>query len=271
MSLDRLCSYFGLTSVPFGKGLAPSALFRSAAHQEAVARLAWCTEEQGLAVVTGEVGCGKTVAARAAVAGLDPSRTQVVYCPNPTVGGNGVLSLVVSALGGTPRLYRSALVPQAAEALACAEAERGRRVLVAIDEAHLLAQDQLEDLRMLTNADMDSRSPAAIWLIGQPTLRRRLRQTTMAALDQRVSLRVHMEGMDLKETLGYVRHHLSLVGRTDAVFSDDAVAVICHAARGLPRAVNNLALQALVATFAAGKGVVDETAAKMAVVEVTGE
>jgi len=80
-----------------------------------------------------------------------------------------------------------------------------------------------------------------------------------------------MEGMDLAETLAYIRHHVGLGGRSDPLFSDDAVAVIHHAGRGLPRAVNNLALQALVATFAADKSIVDEAAAKMAVVEVTGE
>jgi type II secretory pathway predicted ATPase ExeA len=271
VSVDRLCTYYGFTAMPFGRDLPPSSLFRSAAHAEAVARLTWCVAERGLATLTGEVGCGKTVAARATVAGLDPSRTQVIYCGNPTVGGRGILSLVVTALGGVPRFHRAALVPQAAEALATAEAERGRRVLVLVDESHLLDPEQLEDLRMLTNAELDSRSPAAMVLIGQPTLRRRLHQGTMAALDQRVTLRVHMEGMDLAETVAYVRHHLGLVGRSDPLFSDDALAVVHHAARGLPRAVNNLAIQALVATFAQDKAIVDESAAKMAVVEVTGE
>jgi type II secretory pathway predicted ATPase ExeA len=271
MTIEKLCSYYGFTKMPFGRDLAPQALFRSAAHQEAVARLSWCIDEHGLGVLTGEVGCGKTAAARAAVASLDPSRTQVIYCPNPTIGGRGILSLVVAALGGVPRFHRSALVPQAAEALATAEAERGRRVLVICDESHLLETEQLEDLRMITNAEMDSRSPAAVVLIGQPTLRRRLHQGALAALDQRVSLRVHMEGMVLAETIGYLRHHLGAVGRSDTVFSDDAAAVIHHAGRGLPRAVNNLALQALVATFAADKAIVDESAAKMAVVEVNGE
>jgi type II secretory pathway predicted ATPase ExeA len=205
------------------------------------------------------------------MAGLEPSRHQVIYCPNPTVGGRGILSLVVAALGGAPRFHRAALIPQAAEALAVAETERGRRVTLIIDESHLLDLDQLEDLRMITNADMDSRSTAAVILIGQPILRRRLRQGTMAALDQRISLRVHMDGMDLAETVAYTRHHLGLVGRSDPLFSDDAVAVVHHASRGLPRAVNNLALQALVATFAADKAIVDESAAKMAVVEVSGE
>ncbi len=271
MSVDRLCAYYGFTKLPFGRNLAPASLFRSAAHSEAVARLSWCVTERGLATLTGEVGCGKTVAVRATVAALEPSRHQVIYCANPIVGGRGILALVVAALGGVPRFHRAALVPQAADALATAEAERGRRVVIVIDESHLLDPDQLEDVRMLTNAELDSRSPAAVILVGQPTLRRRLHQGTMAALDQRITLRVHMDGMDLAETLAYIRHHLGLVGRSDPLFSDDAVAVIHHASRGLPRAVNNLALQALVATFAADKAIVDEAAAKMAVVEVTGE
>jgi type II secretory pathway predicted ATPase ExeA len=144
-------------------------------------------------------------------------------------------------------------------------------VLVAIDEAHLLDGDQLEDLRMLTNDALDSRSAAAMVLIGQPTLRRRLRQGAFAAIDQRIALRIHIEGLDPSETTAYVRHHLSLVGRADPLFSDDAIAVIHHASRGLPRAVNNLALQGLIATFAADKAIVDQTAAKMAVVEVAGD
>ena len=107
--------------------------------------------------------------------------------------------------------------------------------------------------------------------LGQPTLRRRLRQSVFAALDQRIALRVHLDGMDLEETVAYIRHHLALAGRKDTLFSDDAVVVVQQASKGLPRQVNNLAIQALVATFAANKSIVDEAAAKMAVVEVLGD
>ena len=120
MTIDRLCSYYGFTKMPFGRDLAPGALFRSAAHAEAVARLTWCVAERGLATLCGEVGSGKTVALRATVAALEPSRHQVIYCPNPIVGGRGILSLIVSALGAKPRFHRAGLVPQAAEALATA-------------------------------------------------------------------------------------------------------------------------------------------------------
>jgi type II secretory pathway predicted ATPase ExeA len=271
VSVDRLCAYFGFTRVPFGRDLPPASLFRSGAHQEAVARLTWLIEQRGLGILTGEVGAGKTVAARATTAALEPSRFQVVYFPNPTAGSIGLLTILVSALGGQPCFHRFKLLPQAADALATAEAERGRRLVLIVDEAHLMAPQHMEDLRMLLSAEMDSRAAAAMLLIGQPTLRRRLRQAVYAALDQRVTLRVHLDGMSLEETIAYLRHHLELAGRKDTLFSDDAAAVIQQASKGLPRAVNNLALQALVATFGANKSVVDEAAAKLAVVEVIDE
>ena len=73
------------------------------------------------------------------------------------------------------------------------------------------------------------------------------------------------------ETAGYLRHHLTLAGRSDTLFSDDATALIHQTGRGLPRAVNNLAVQSLVAAFAADKNIVDESSARAAVTEVTTE
>jgi type II secretory pathway predicted ATPase ExeA len=116
-----------------------------------------------------------------------------------------------------------------------------------------------------------SRSTSARLLLGQPTLRRRIRLGGLAALDQRIALRYTLPGMTDTETRDYLTHHLKLAGRTDQMFSDDAAALIHQTSRGLPRAVNNLALQALVATYAANKTIVDESAARAAVAEVTAE
>jgi type II secretory pathway predicted ATPase ExeA len=238
---------------------------------KAVARITWCVEERTLGVICGEVGSGKTVAVRAAVAGLDSSRYIVIYLGNPAVGARGLYMAIVAALGGVPRFHKAALIPQAADALAAEEHERNRRVVLIVDEAHLLDADQLEELRLLTNAEMDSASPFACLLVGQPTLRRRIRLGAFAALDQRVALRYTLAGMGLAETAGYLRHHLSLAGRSDQLFSDDAAALIHQTSRGLPRAVNNLAVQSLVAAYADGKGIVDESSARAAVTEVTSE
>ena len=140
-----------------------------------------------------------------------------------------------------------------------------------IDEAHLLDHDQLESIRMLTNHDMDSTSPFACLLVGQPTLRRRMKLGVLAALDQRIGLRYAMPPMTPQETGSYLRHHVGLAGRSDTLFSDDAAALIHQTSRGYPRAVNNLAVQALVAAFAANKAIVDESSTRAAVAEVTTE
>ena len=116
---------------------------------------------------------------------------------------------------------------------------------------------------------MDAASPLACLLIGQPTLRRMLRLGVLAALDQRIGLRYAMPAMTAEQTAGYITHHLKLAGRSDPLFSDNAVALVHDAARGLPRAVNNLATQALVAAWAARKSIVDEQSARAAVTEVT--
>ena len=135
------------------------------------------------------VGVGKTVAVRAAVAGLDPTRHQVIYVANPAFGTRGLYVQVVRALGAQPRYLKAELMAQAADLLAAETAERHRTVVLIVDEAHLLQPDQLEELRLMTNADMDSASPFAGILIGQPTLARQLRMGTFAALDQRIATR----------------------------------------------------------------------------------
>jgi type II secretory pathway predicted ATPase ExeA len=269
--IDKLQSHYGFTKMPFRRDLAPAMLHRHTGHAEAVARIGWFVAERALGVVTGEVGAGKTVAVRAALAGLDTSRHTIIYLGNPAVGARGLYAGIVAALGGVPRLHKAALIPQTADALAAEDHERGRTVVLVIDEAHLLDADQLEELRLLTNADMDSHSPFGCLLVGQPTLRRRIKLGTFAALDQRIALRYAMPGMNLTETTGYLAHHLKLVGRSDTLFSDDAAALIHQVSRGLPRAVNNLAIQALVAAYATNKSIVDESSARAAVTEVTTE
>lgn len=269
--IEKLRSHYGFTTMPFGRDLAPGMLHRHASHAEAVARIGWCVSERAMGVITGEVGAGKTVAIRAALAGLDTSRHTIIYLSNPAVGGRGLYSGIVAALGGVPRFHKAALIPQTVDLLAAEDHERGRTVILVLDEAHLLGADQLEELRLLTNADMDSHSPFACLLVGQPTLRRRIKLGTFAALDQRIALRYAMTGMTREETTSYVALHLKLAGRSDTLFSDDALALIHQVSRGMPRAVNNLAVQALVAAYATNKAIVDESSARAAVAEVTTE
>ena len=96
--IANLQQHYGFTRMPFGAAAPVEALYASAAHKEAVARLRWLISARGLGVITGEVGAGKTVALRAAADGLDPSRHTLIYLPNPQIGVRGYLQPQLTCL-----------------------------------------------------------------------------------------------------------------------------------------------------------------------------
>jgi type II secretory pathway predicted ATPase ExeA len=267
--IDRLQSHYGFTRPPFSKNLTPAQLHHHGTHNQAVARTTWCITARAIGLLVGESGAGKTAAARAAIAALDQTRHTLIYLANPTTGARGICHHVVTALGGVPRFQNAALFPQAADALAAENAERGRLPVLVIDEAHLLDHHQLELIRMLTNTNMDAASPLAIILIGQPTLKRMMKLGVLSALDQRIAVRYTMDGMTSPETASYIGHHLKLAGRADPLFSNDATTLIHQTSRGYPRLINNLAVHALLAAFADGKAIVDESSTRTAITELT--
>jgi type II secretory pathway predicted ATPase ExeA len=269
VSAASWASHFGLSRTPFGKAIAPKDLFSRQSHAEAVARIHFVVLESALGVITGDVGAGKTVAVRAAVSGLDPTRHQVIYIANPAFGTRGLYVTIVRALGAEPRYLKAELMAQAQDLLAAEEDERHRKVILVCDEAHLLDAAQLEELRLLTNAHMDSSSPFAGLLVGQPTLNRQLRMGTFAALDQRIATRFSLKAMDIGESAAYLRHHLALCGREEPLFADDAIARLHRVANGLPRMLNNAATAALIAAASENKDLVDDACAKKAVAELT--
>ena len=271
MSLDHLQGHFGFSRLPFSRQIPAARLFRSRAHGQASARIAFVIAHGQIGLICGEVGSGKTTALRAAVEPLDRSRHTVCYLPNPAVGERGIYQGLIGSLGGRVRFHKSELINLAYELIEREADERQKQVLLAIDEAHLLTPSQLEELRMLTNCQMDSRSPLSLILLGQPQLRRYLRVGTFAALDQRIALRYELCGMDRDESAAYVAHHLALAGRSDRLYSDDALDLLHSTSRGLPRALNNLAVQALICAYAQDKAIVDLSCAQTALSEVQAE
>ena len=269
MSSSPWVSHFGLSCTPFGKSIAPKDLFCRQGQEEAIARINFCIVENALGVVTGDVGVGKTVAIRAAVSALDKTRHQVIYIANPAFGTRGIYITIVRALGGNPKFLKAELMAQTSDLLATEANERHRKVVLIVDEAHLLEPAQLEELRLLTNSEMDYSSPFAGILIGQPTLNRQLRLGMFAALDQRIATRFSIPPMNLEESTNYLVHHIKLAGRDEPLFANDAIARLHRISNGLPRALNNAATAAMMAGAAEKKDLIDDACAKKAAAELT--
>ena len=261
--------HFDLARTPFSKMVPTDQLFMRPGLEQAVARIHFCLQECGIGCLVGDVGVGKTVAVRAALDALDPTRFQRLYVSDPGFGVRGIYVTLISALGAQPRFHVAELIGQTQTLLATEHLERHRQVLLVVDEAQMLTPAQLQVLRLLTSAEVDSRSYLTLLLVGQPMLAHRLRMGDFASLDQRILTRYTLPPMDLTESLLYIKHHLAVAGRAQPLFADDAVARLHQAANGLPRALNNLALAALMAAAAEGRDLVDDTCAKRAVVEMT--
>ena len=226
-------------------------------------------------MICGEVGAGKTVAARAASSALD---TQPLHDHLPAATRRSVpaalYTQIVTALGGdAARFTTRALIPQATELLAAEHVERGKTVVLVLDEAHLLGR---RPTRRAADADQrrtwTQAPPSPCLLLGQPTLRRQLRLGAFAALDQRIALRCTTRRHGPHRDRRLHRPSPQLAGRADTLFSDDAVALIHEASRGLPRADQQPRHPVADRRLAAeNKSICDERAAHAAVAEVAAE
>lgn len=263
-------SYFGFNKTPFSKDIPPSAIYENDSLLEALARLSYAVERKLICTLTAEIGMGKSLTIRKLVSSLEPSRHTCIYLSNPTIGARGLLSEIVATFSEEPCFFKSKLIRQAKEAIE-SESARGKNLVILIDEAHVLTTDALEEIRLLTNFNMDSSQKFTLILSGQPALAKKLKFYTLAALEQRISLKVRLKPLDLQEAAGYIKHHLNLCGRPDALFSDDAIALIHKISGGTPRRINNLSIQALTAGYVEKKSIIDEATVKRAIAEVESE
>jgi type II secretory pathway predicted ATPase ExeA len=138
------------------------------------------------------------------------------------------------------------------------ESSSGRRLVLVIDEAHLLEKPTIEDIRLLTNADMDRRSPMSLIMVGQRWLRGMLKVETQEALYQRLRLRYALEGLTQTETEEYVQHHLNLAGNCKVTFTPAAMNLIFVASEGILREINNICYESLLVAAAKKTRKIDE-------------
>lgn len=261
--------FYGFTQAPFSKSLATDALFPTGGQKELAARLTYLVREPGFGLITGETASGKSTAVRAFTASLDPNRYLVLYLANPTTGMTGVYRDLLLGLGHEPPFSRPRLVARLRDAFTDLLTAKRRVPIVILDEAHLLAQTMLEQLRLLFSDQMDSQSLATVVLVGHPDLRRTLHLAVHEAFSQRLAVRYHLGPLDLAETVGYVRHHVRAAGYTTGpLFTDDAVARIYEYTQGLPRRINQVCTTALMAGLLDQKQLLDETTIRKALAEL---
>jgi type II secretory pathway predicted ATPase ExeA len=248
--------FYGLREKPFSKTPDPRFLYQSRQHAEALARLQLAVEEQDIILLTGEIGCGKTTLSRALIDSLD-GRFHPVLIINPRLTPAQLLETVALRLGIEEVQHTRHGVLEAINAKLYEIYEAGKRTALIIDEAQLVpTKDTFEELRLLTNYQLDDRNLLALVLIGQTELRARLAKKPYRALRQRIGFQYHLGALDERETSEYIAHRLRVAGRESPLFDDEAIAVLYRASEGVPRLINALAGNSLLEGFGRGASMI---------------
>lgn len=249
--------HFGLTHKPFNLVPDPHFLYMSPNHKKALTMLEYgLMSHAGFTVVTGEIGAGKTTLIRALLGKIDDDC--VIGLINNTHESFGELMVwVLDSLeiessatdnAGRYRDYINFVVEQHAQ---------GKRVVLIVDEAQNLSVQALEELRLLSNVNIDSDIFLQLVLTGQPELIEKLNRPELMQFAQRIGVEFHLKALSYPETQNYIEYRLEVAGAKRKIFSNEACAVIYCYSEGIPRRINNLCDFALVYAYAEDKQEVD--------------
>ncbi|MGR5110110.1 AAA family ATPase [Vibrio jasicida] len=261
--------FFGFVELPFS--IVPNSryLYLSQRHKEAITHLqAGLGDGGGFAMLTGEVGTGKTTVAKAMLANLDEN-TKAGLILNPTFSSRDLLEAICDEFKVTyPQDATLKQLNQAIHEYLLRNHKLGWTTLLVIDEAQHLAADVLEQLRLLTNLETDTRKLLKVLLVGQPELQRLLQTTQLRQLAQRITGRYHLLPLDEKETTDYIAFRLHTAGGDQQLFDRSSTKLIAKYSHGIPRLINLVCDKSLNMSYYKGNVVVDRQTVHQACEEV---
>lgn len=261
-------TYFHLQRHPFERDIPVGELFPFKGFEEAKARLKYSMERRTISVLTGEVGCGKSTVLRALVSSLPDTRYKFIYISDRNLTERAFYDLILTELGVIPDYLPVRMKRQFREAVESLAA-KGIDLIIAIDEAHELSHDMLQEIRYLCNFRMDSSTPFTIILVGEPQMRATLRLRSLQAVFRRVEVQYHLSGMEKSEIKPYIVHELKMAGCDRPLFPDDVIDRIYEYSKGAVWLVARLCKGCLMDAYIHRQQLVDGDNLKRVTEELT--
>lgn len=244
-------AYFGLRGKPFQLNPDPSFFYGSRGHRRAMAYLEYgLHQNEGFIVITGEVGAGKTLLVRSLLEKLDSKKIVAANLVSTQIDADDILRLVAASFGIPSKHLSKSDLLLAIEAFLVSTTAAGKRALLIVDEAQNLTPKAVEELRMLSNFQLEDHALLQSFLVGQPEFRAIMQSPEMVQLRQRVIASYHLGPLDLQETHAYVEHRLACVGwKGNPTFDQDAMREIYNVSQGIPRRINAVCDRIMLAAF----------------------
>ena len=253
-------NFFSLSELPFSISPDPKYLFMSERHKEALSHLTYgLGEVGGFALLTGEVGTGKTTVSRCLMEQL-PENTQAAFILNPTLSSQELLATICDQFKIRYRKSDASLkilTDKISEKL-LKNHENDINTLLIIDEAQHLQPEVLEQLRLLTNLETNTKKLLQVILIGQPELQQLLQRRDLRQLAQRITARYHLMPLTKPELQQYIEHRLQVANCARPVFDKAALTKLHQFSQGIPRLINLLCHSALMLAYNQNDSVVNK-------------
>ncbi|OGG56872.1 MAG: hypothetical protein A3F84_10810 [Candidatus Handelsmanbacteria bacterium RIFCSPLOWO2_12_FULL_64_10] len=261
--------HWGLKELPFENVPDPRFFYPSPEHQEALMRLFYAVNNRkGAAMLTGEVGCGKTILSRTLVQDLSTDRYEVGLVANPSLPPLDFLREILYQLGMESSSTSKIDLLHALNDVVVRNLNAGKDTVILIDEAQAIDDEAtLEELRLLLNFQLNERFLLTLILIGQPELREKVGR--IRQLDQRIAIKYHLGPLSLEETHKYILYRLEKAGLQKEIVSPEAFTLIHRLTHGIPRDINNLCDLSLLLGFSGGAREIDLQLVQKAAAAVT--
>ena len=250
--------YWGLKDSPFENVPDPNYFYKTEEHEEALTRLIYTVERRkGACMLTGGIGCGKTIVSRAFIQEISgDEKYEIALIPNPTLNSIDFLKEILYQLGIDKTADSKTELLRLLNSEILENMNKGKDTVIIIDEAQAIEDFQtFEELRLLLNFQLNDRFLLTLILIGQPELKKKI--ASIEQLDQRISIRYHLNPLNFDETDRYIMFRLNKAGLEKNIFVKEAVEEIYEYTKGIPRMINNICDMSLLVGFSSKATVID--------------